>query len=98
MNPNDSPVCRRCSSDGMITRFAPRRHCASYMEKDSHIRRVAFLGNYLPRRCGIATFTTDLCESVASAFPDTQCFAVPVNDTGRRRVGKECRSRWSPYH
>lgn len=52
------------------------------METVSHIRRVAFVGNYLPRRCGIATFTTDLCESVASVFPDTQCFAVPVNDAG----------------
>ena len=45
------------------------------------IRRIAFIGNYLPRQCGIATFTTDICESVASAFPETNCFAVPVNDT-----------------
>ena len=50
------------------------------MDGVSHIRRVAFLGNYLPRKCGIATFTTDLRESVASEFPATQCFAVPVND------------------
>ena len=42
---------------------------------------MAFLGNYLPRKCGIATFTTDLCESIASEFPETQCFAVPVTDT-----------------
>ena len=26
---------------------------------------IAFVGNYLPRQCGIATFTTDLCEAVA---------------------------------
>src|SRR6185436_4200794 len=26
---------------------------------------------------------TDLCESVASEFPDTQCFAVPVNDASQ---------------
>ncbi len=44
------------------------------------IKRLAFIGNYLPRRCGIATFTTDLAESVAAAYPDTQCFALPVND------------------
>jgi hypothetical protein len=24
-------------------------------------KRIAFIGDYLPRRCGIATFTTDLC-------------------------------------
>ncbi len=43
-------------------------------------KRIAFLGDYVPRLCGIATFTTDLCEAVAAACPDTTCFAVPVND------------------
>lgn len=28
-------------------------------------RFIAFLGNYLPRKCGIATFTKDLCEAVS---------------------------------
>ena len=41
---------------------------------------IAFLGNYLPRRCGIATFTTDLCEAVSVASPDTNCFAIAMND------------------
>jgi len=43
--------------------------------------RVAFVGNYLPRRCGIATFTTDLCESVAQMAPGLDCMAVAMNDT-----------------
>ena len=47
----------------------------------SPIRRVAFIGNYLPRQCGIATFTTDLCEAIAGEFPGTACLALPVNDT-----------------
>ena len=51
------------------------------MPSASEIRKVAFLGNYLPRKCGIATFTADLCESIAAEFPRTQCFAVPVNDS-----------------
>jgi glycosyltransferase involved in cell wall biosynthesis len=42
--------------------------------------RIAFVGNYLPRQCGIATFTTDLCEAVASAYSETTCIALPVND------------------
>jgi len=29
-------------------------------EKISEIRRIAFLSDYLPRKCGIATFTSDL--------------------------------------
>ncbi|MFZ1041171.1 MAG: glycosyltransferase family 4 protein [Anaerolineales bacterium] len=46
----------------------------------SIIKRVAFIGNYLPRQCGIATFTTDLCESIADEFKGTSCIALPVND------------------
>ncbi len=49
--------------------------------REEPLRRVAVVGNYLPRRCGIATFTTDLCEALAAAFPDLSCFAIPVNDT-----------------
>jgi glycosyltransferase involved in cell wall biosynthesis len=46
----------------------------------SPISRIAFIGNYLPRQCGIATFTTDLCEAIAVEHSDTTCIAVPVND------------------
>jgi glycosyltransferase involved in cell wall biosynthesis len=46
----------------------------------SIIKRVAFIGNYLPRQCGIATFTTDLCESIADEYKGTSCIALPVND------------------
>jgi glycosyltransferase involved in cell wall biosynthesis len=45
-----------------------------------NIKKVAFIGNYLPRQCGIATFTTDLCESFASINPGVQCFAIPITD------------------
>ncbi len=45
------------------------------------IKRIAFVGNYLPRQCGIATFTTDLCEAIAAEYPETSCMALPVNDT-----------------
>ncbi len=43
-------------------------------------QRIAFLGDYLPRQCGIATFTHDLCESVACATPGSDCFVGAVND------------------
>jgi len=43
-------------------------------------QRIAFLGDYLPRLCGIATFTHDLCESVAAAAPEADCFVGAVND------------------
>lgn len=44
------------------------------------IKHIAFIGNYLPRQCGIATFTTDLCEAVAKAHPEAAYIALPVND------------------
>lgn len=50
------------------------------MSPPSVIRKVAFLGDYLPRKCGIATFTADLRGAVATKFPDMQCLVVPVND------------------
>ncbi|MGD1086352.1 MAG: glycosyltransferase family 4 protein [Verrucomicrobiota bacterium] len=50
------------------------------MQPASAIRKIAFLGDYLPRKCGIATFTTDLRCAVAAEYPETQCLVVPVND------------------
>lgn len=47
---------------------------------NSTLKRIAFIGNYLPRQCGIATFTTDLCESIAAQYIGTTCIALPVND------------------
>jgi glycosyltransferase involved in cell wall biosynthesis len=46
----------------------------------SKVRTIAFLGDYLPRKCGIATFTSDLLGAVAARHPQSRCFAVPVND------------------
>ena len=48
---------------------------------NSNLNRIAFIGNYLPRQCGIATFTTDLCEAIATEYGGISCIAVPVNDT-----------------
>ena len=52
------------------------------METSHKIKKVAFVGNYLPRKCGIATFTSDLLTAVTARYPQTRCFAVPVNDVG----------------
>lgn len=47
---------------------------------DMGIRKIAFVGGYLPRKCGIATFTSDLLGAVAAEHPQCECFAAPVND------------------
>lgn len=44
------------------------------------LQTIALLGDYLPRRCGIATFTTDLAEALASASEVTEIWTVAMND------------------
>ena len=41
------------------------------------------LGNHLPRRCGIATFTTDLAEAISNSFTHVDCFVLAMNDPGK---------------
>src|SRR5436853_2108645 len=47
---------------------------------ETNIRRVALLGNHLPRQCGIATFTTDLSDAISAVDPDLDCFVLAMND------------------
>jgi glycosyltransferase involved in cell wall biosynthesis len=46
--------------------------------------RVAMLGNYLPRQCGIATFTADLSDAIVAERPALDCFVLAMNDGGAR--------------
>jgi glycosyltransferase involved in cell wall biosynthesis len=50
--------------------------------EDGAIRRIALLGNHLPRECGIATFTTDLSEAIAAEAPEVDCLVLAMNDVG----------------
>jgi glycosyltransferase involved in cell wall biosynthesis len=47
-------------------------------------RQIAFLGNHLPRQCGIATFTSDLSCAIAAEFSNVDCLVVAMNDAGKR--------------
>jgi glycosyltransferase involved in cell wall biosynthesis len=44
------------------------------------IDSIAVIGNYLPRQCGIATFTTDLVEGLSAEAPDIYNWAAAMND------------------
>ena len=63
------------------------------MSDESRIRRVALLGNHLPRQCGIATFTTHLSDAIASIEPDLDCFVLAMND-GRHQHAYPARVRF----
>ena len=46
--------------------------------------KIAFIGNYVPRQCGIATFTRDLVDSIINNKKEknihTDAFVVAIND------------------
>ena len=47
-------------------------------------KSVALIGSYLPRQCGIATFTADLATAIVDNDPNIDCSIVAMND---RREG-----------
>ena len=49
--------------------------------KHSHaMSSIAIIGNSIPRKCGIATFTTDLLSALSAEAPDIHCWTVAMND------------------
>jgi glycosyltransferase involved in cell wall biosynthesis len=75
-------------SDG-VAEVRPRWHA-----KPSLPSRIAVIGNYLPRQCGIATFTTDLCAAISAEYGTARLLALPVNDT-EAGYDYPARVRWS---
>ena len=70
---------------------APR---ARSLSKPALPTRIAVIGNYLPRHCGIATFTTDLCEAISAEYGTARLLALPVDDT-EKGYDYPARVRWS---
>ncbi len=44
---------------------------------------MALVGDYSPRQCGIATFTSNLRGAISLEFPDVQCPVVAITDPGQ---------------
>ncbi|MDG2521854.1 glycosyltransferase family 4 protein [Caulobacter segnis] len=44
------------------------------------LKRVALIGNFPPRRCGIATFTADVHDALTASFPDLACDVYAMDD------------------
>ena len=86
---------------GMVEVIAPRPAARDevaapprWHAKPSLPSRIAVIGNYLPRHCGIATFTTDLCEAIAAEYGTARLLALPVSDT-EEGYDYPARVRWS---
>ena len=44
-------------------------------------KTMAIIGNYLPRQCGIASFTSDLCEAISKKLPNPDnIMAIAMDD------------------
>ena len=66
------------------------------MSRTTKIKRVALAADYLPRQCGIATFTHDLRAGLVEAFPQTDFVVAAVNDIdGGYSYPDEVRFEWS---
>ena len=48
------------------------------------LRSIALIGSYVPRRCGIATFTNDLAGGLSAASSDLHVEIVAMNDDRAR--------------
>ena len=64
----------------MIDRERPGGGREKLLIENPKVRKIAFVADYLPRKCGIATFTADLLSAVATAYPQSHCLSVSVND------------------
>src|SRR5260370_27300016 len=61
---------------------------------DDEIKRACDILQPIAQRRGAAFLLNDRPDLAAQAG----CDGVHVGRSEERRVGKECRSRWSPYH
>jgi glycosyltransferase involved in cell wall biosynthesis len=73
---------------------SPADGSALFEPKPSLPSRIGVIGNYLPRQCGIATFTTDLCAAISAEYGNIRLMALPVNDTAQG-YDYPARVRWS---
>ncbi len=66
------------------------------MTSTTRITRVALAADYVPRRCGIATYTHDLRAGLVAAFPQTDFVVASVNDIDEGySYPDEVRFEWS---
>ncbi len=87
--------------DGLLEVVPPRPSVPEVAAAPPRLRakpslpsRIAVIGNYLPRQCGIATFTTDLCAALSAEYGTARLLALPVNDT-EQGYDYPARVRWS---
>lgn len=56
------------------------------MHAAPRVRHIALVGNFPPRKCGIATFTADLRQALTEADPDLDVCTVAMTDPGENHA------------
>lgn len=51
------------------------------MKKQQNLKKIALISSYLPRQCGIGTFTHDLRLALSNQYKQSDCFVIALNDT-----------------
>ena len=62
------------------------------------VNHIALIGNFLPRQCGIATFTTDTYQALRARFPDTRVDVYAMDDHPGRYAYPEAVTAAIPQH
>ena len=50
------------------------------MKTSNDVQKIAFLSDYVPRQCGIATFTADLHQAIVGEYPALQSSILAMSD------------------
>ncbi|MGB8467302.1 MAG: hypothetical protein WCE49_20310 [Terrimicrobiaceae bacterium] len=51
------------------------------MDPQINFQKIAFLADYIPRQCGIATFTADLRQAIAGQYPGLRSSIIAMTDS-----------------
>ena len=60
--------------------IVPRQEFEAARPTHRRISHIALIGSYVPRRCGIATFTADIFNSLTSQYPGIKVDVWAMND------------------
>ncbi len=81
--PRTQPLRSSGGEDKLARPYASDGRAPSCAAEVNRLKRIAFIGNALPRHCGIATFTTDLQSAVSGAYADLHTSIVAMTDDGQ---------------
>lgn len=65
---------------------------------DTGIRHLALIGNFLPRKCGLATYTTDTYDALRQRYPEIRVDVYAMDDHPGRYNYPEAVTRAIPQH